>query len=306
MSAEAVAGARPLARSRLVVSAFAGPAIALYGFFALIPLALAVVLGFTNYSSTRNGFTFTGLANWIRLFHDQLVLQGVLLTLIVIVLSWILQTGLGLLIGVFLAGPQRYRAVFSVIYFLPIVFSPVAVAIIWENLFAPYYGGVALTLHLLSPALNANWLATPGQALYVVIGVTAWVYLPFQTILFLAGARQIPTDLYDAAAIDGARRLGTFFNITIPQLRYTIVTSSILVLVGSLLYFELFLVMTNGGPAGTSTVLSLAMYTRGFTATQEGYGSAIATVLVVLGLLLSLLAVRVSGFGRMRSQSEGS
>lgn len=307
MQAEAgFAGIRPHARSRLIVSSFAGPAIALYGFFALIPLVLAVVLGFTDYSSSRSGFSFTGLTNWIRLVHDQLVLQGIVYTLIVIGISWILQTGLGLLIGVFLSGPQRYRAVLSVIYFLPIVFSPVAVAIIWENLFAPFYGGVALTLHLLSPAINADWLATPGQALYVVIGVTAWVYIPFQTILFLAGARQIPADLYDAAAIDGARRLGTFFNITVPQLRYTIVTSSILVLVGSLLYFELFLVMTNGGPAGTTTTLSLAMYTRGFTASQEGYGSAIATVLVVLGLVLSLIAVRVSGFGQMRSQGEGA
>lgn len=305
MPAEAAAGSRSLAGSRRVVSSFAGPAIALYAFFALIPLVLAVVLGFTDYSSAHGTFSFNGVANWVRLARDSLVQQSIVLTLIVIALCWVVQTGLGLLLGVFLAGPQRYRAVLSVIFFMPIVFSPVAVAITWENLFAPYYGGIALTLHQAGLPVTVNWLATPGQALYVVIFVTCWQYIPFQSMLFLAGARQIPADLYDAAVIDGAGRFGSFFHITVPQLRYTIVTSSILVLVGSLLYFEMFLVMTNGGPAGSTTVLSLAMYIRGFNGGQEGYGSAIATVLVVLGLLLSLLAVRISGFGAMRSQAEG-
>lgn len=289
-----------------MVSSFAAPAIALYGFFALVPLVLVVVLGFTDYSSSHAGFSFTGLANWERLLHDSLVQQSVALTLIVIALCWVLQTGLGLLIGVFLAGPQRYRAVLSVIFFLPIIFSPVAVAIVFENLFAPYYGGIALTLHSLHLNVPVDWLATPGQAIYVVIAVTCWEYIPFQSMLFLAGARQVPRDLYQAALIDGASRLGAFLNITVPQLRYTIVTSSILVLVGSLLYFDMFLVMTDGGPAGSTTVLSLAMYVRGFNGAQEGYGSAIATVLVVLGLFLSLLAVRISGFGSMRSQQEGA
>lgn len=306
MPAERAAGSRPPGSARFVVSSFATPAIVLYGIFALIPLVLVVVLGFTDYSSTRGTFDFTGITNWVRLLHDSLVQQSIILTLIVIAICWVLQTGLGLLVGVFLAGPQRYRAVLSVIFFLPIVFSPVAVAITWENLFAPFYGGIALTLHGLGLPASVDWLATPGQALYVVIGVTCWQYIPFQSILFLAGARQIPADLYDAAVIDGAGRFGSFFHVTIPQLRYTIVTSTILVLVGSLLYFEMFLVMTNGGPAGSTTVLSLAMYVRGFTGGQEGYGSAIATVLVVLGLILSLIAVRVSGFGAMRSQQEGA
>lgn len=293
-------------RPRVLISSFAGPATVLYGFFAMIPLVLVVVLAFTNYSShSSGGLQWAGASNWIRLVHDSLVQQSIVQTLIVIVCCWAVQTGLGLIVGVFLAGPQRYRAVLSVVFFLPILLSPVAVAIIWENLFTPYFGGLALTAHAIGLNLNIDWLATPGQALFVVIGVTCWQYLPFQSMLFLAGARQIPTDLYDAGLIDGAGRFRSFFHITLPQLRYTLTTSSILVLVGSLLYFELFLVMTNGGPAGSTTVLSLAMYLRGFAAAQEGYGSAIATILVILGLILSLVIVRVSGFARMRSQQEG-
>lgn len=304
MAAEATAAH---ARPRVTISSFAAPATLLYGFFALIPLVLVVVLAFTDYSSrSSGGLHFVGSANWVRLVHDSLVQQSILQTIIVILLCWAVQTGLGLIIGVFLAGPQRYRAVLSVLYFLPILLSPVAVAITWENLFTPYFGGLALTAHAIGLNLNIGWLATPGQSLFVVIAVICWQYLPFQSMLFLAGARQIPSDLYDAGLIDGAGRFRSFRYITLPQLRYTLTTSSILVLVGSLLYFELFLVMTNGGPAGSSTVLSLAMYLRGFSATQEGYGSAIATILVILGLILSLIIVRVSGFAKMRSQQEGA
>lgn len=292
-------------RARVMVAGLAVPAITLYGFFALIPVALVLVLAFTDYSSGGTTFGFNGTANWVRLVGDSVVQRGVLLTVIVTVLCWVIQTGLGLLIGVFLAGPQRYRAVLSVIYFLPIVFSPVAVAIVWENLFTPYYGGIALLLQQSGISVPINWLATPGQALYVVIAATCWEYIPFQSILFLAGARQIPRELYDAATIDGASRTKSFFHVTLPQLRYTVVTSSVLVLVGSLLYFEMFLAMTQGGPSGSTTVLSLAMYLRGFGQTEEGYGSAIAAVLVGLGLLLSLVVVRVGGFGSMRSQREG-
>ncbi len=293
-------------RQRIGVSGLALPALALFTIFGLVPLILMVVLSFTNYSTTSISPTsWIGAANWVRLAHDPVVRQGIELTLLVMLLSWVFQTGLGLLIGVFLAGRQRYLVALSVVYFLPIIFSAAAIAVAWENLLTPYSGGVALVLQHVGIHYPVLWLATPGQAIYVVIAAICWQFVPFQSTLFLAGARGIPRELYDAAVIDGAGRMRTFTRITVPQLRNTIVTSSILVLVGSLLYFDLFLIMTDGGPATSTTVLSLAMYIRGFSSDQQGYGSAIATVLALGGLLLSLAIVRLSGFGQMRSQQEG-
>lgn len=293
-------------RQRIGVSGLAVPALALFTVFGLVPLVLVLVLSFTNYSTTSiSPARWIGATNWVRMVHDPEVRQGVELTLLVMALSWLFQTGFGLLIGVFLAGRQRYRVALSVVYFLPIVFSAAAIAVAWENLFTPYSGGVAIMLQHIGIPYPVLWLATPGQAIYVVIAAICWQFVPFHSTLFLAGARQIPRELYDAAVIDGARRVRTFTGITVPQLRNTIVTSSILVLVGSLLYFELFLIMTDGGPATSTTVLSLAMYLRGFVSDQQGYGSAIATVLAFAGLLLSLAIVRLSGFGQMRSQQEG-
>jgi ABC-type sugar transport system permease subunit len=122
------------------------PALVLFSLFAIVPLALVVALSFTNYTSTTGSFSWIGGANWSRMVSDPLVRQGAKLTLLVMGLSWILQTGLGLLIGVFLAGREHYRQLMSLVFFLPIVLAPVAVAIAWENLLTPYYGGVALTL----------------------------------------------------------------------------------------------------------------------------------------------------------------
>lgn len=135
--------------------------------------------------------------------------------------------------------------------------------------------------------------------------VIAWQFVPFHTLLYQAGARQIPAALYEAASIDGAGRLAQFWHITLPQLRYTVVTSSTLMVVGSLTHFDLVFVLTGGGPGYATRILPLDMYITGFQSNEMGLASAISVVLVVAGLLLSLALLRLSGFNRMRSQQAG-
>ncbi|RZI88383.1 MAG: sugar ABC transporter permease, partial [Microbacterium sp.] len=130
--------------------------------------------------------------------------------------------------------------------------------------------------------------------------------IPLHTILYQGGVRQIPAQLYEAASIDGAGPIKQFFTITLPQLKYTIVTSSTLMLVGSLTYFDLIFVMTAGGPGYSTRVLPLHMYLTGFRAAEMGHASAIATFLAVFGLILSLLLTKLSGFTKMQSQQEGA
>jgi len=135
--------------------------------------------------------------------------------------------------------------------------------------------------------------------------VISWEFIPFHTVLYQAGVRQIPRVLYEAATIDGAGRLAQFWYITLPQLRYTIVTSSMLILIGSLTYFDLVYVMTGGGPGFATRLLPLDMFISAFGRREMGRASAIASSLVVGGLVLSLAMVKFSGFARMRSQQEG-
>jgi raffinose/stachyose/melibiose transport system permease protein len=218
------------------------------------------------------------------------------------VISWAVQTPLSLLLGVFVAGRQRYRALLAVFYFVPLLISTAAIAVIYKNLLDPNFGlGAALNL----PVLNQDWLGDPQLAFSAVVFVVAWQFVPFHTLLYQAGARQIPASLYEAASIDGAGRLAQFWHVTLPQLRYTIVTSSTLMVVGSLTYFDLVFVLTGGGPGDTTRILPLDMYITGFQSNQMGLASAISVVLVVAGLLLSLALLRFSGFHRMRSQQAG-
>src|SRR5699024_5506750 len=179
---------------------------------------------------------------------------------------------------------QRYREVFSVLYFLPLLFSAAAVGIAFKALLDPNFGiSRAFGLDL----LRQDWLGSPNFAFYTVIMVISWSFVPFHSLLYQAGVRQ-------------------FFNVTLPQLKYTIVTSSTLMLVGSLTYFDLVFILTMGGPGNATRILPLDMYLTGFRSYQMGPASVIAVILVAVGLTLSLILNRASGSDRMESQMEGA
>jgi xylobiose transport system permease protein len=279
---------------------YALPAFTFFALFAVLPMALVVYLSFTAWG----GFGFPrveGIGNWQRLAEDPEVRSALLRTLGLTVLAWLVQTPLALLIGVWAAGPQRNRAVLSALFFLPLLLSTAAIALLWQSLFDPNFG-VTRSLPLLG---EVNFLGDPTWALYTVIFVITWQYVPFHCLLYQGAARQIPASMYEAATIDGAGRFQQFFRITMPQLRYTVITSSILMLVGSLTTFETVLILTGGGPGTATRILPLYMYTIGFQGFEFGYGSTIAVLLLVLGASLSLVVTRVTGYRSMTSQQEG-
>ncbi|WP_443065068.1 carbohydrate ABC transporter permease [Streptomyces sp. NBC_00576] len=277
------------------------PALLLFALFALVPMAIVVYLSFTSWDGLGTP-AWTGLDNWRTALTSDVTRHALWLTAKLMVFSWIVQTPISLLLGVFVAGKQRYRALLGVFYFVPLLISTAAIAVIFKNLLDPNFGlGAALHLSL----LGQDWLGDPQLAFYTVVFVISWQFVPFHTLLYQAGARQIPASLYEAASIDGAGRLAQFWHITLPQLRYTIVTSSTLMVVGSLTYFDLVFVLTGGGPGYATRILPLDMYITGFQSNQMGLASAISVVLVAAGLLVSLALVRFSGFSRMRSQQAG-
>jgi raffinose/stachyose/melibiose transport system permease protein len=280
----------------------AAPALVIFGVFALVPLLGVLVLSFMSWDGLASP-TWAGTDNWTRILTDPVTANAFGLTALVTVGSWVIQAPLSLLLGVFMAGRQRYRAVFSVLFFLPLLFSSAAVAIAFKALLDPNFGlGQAFGL----PWLSQDWLGNPNLALWVVLFVIAWSFIPFHSLLYQAGVRQIPQSLYEAALLDGASRAAQFFYITLPQLKYTIITSSTLMIVGSLTYFDLIFVLTGGGPGNATRVLPLDMYLRGFRSYDMGGASVIAVILVVVGLAISLGLNRLSGASRMDSQMEGS
>src|SRR5579885_834716 len=297
MSASLKVSAVPKRRrqeSRVAVL-WATPALAVYLLFALVPMFIALYLSFTQWNGLSPA-VWVGLRNWIALFSDSVTGHALLLTLEIMALSWIVQTPLSLLLGVFMAGLQRYRAVLSVFYFVPLLFSTVAIGLTWMSILDPNFG-------LLDTLLRTIGLS--GLAFYVIVALISWQFIPFHALLYLGGARQIPGELYEAADIDGADRLQKFFSITLPQLKYTFVTSTTLILTGSLTYFDLIWVTTGGGPGYATRILPLQMYITAFPDEAVGYGSVLAVLLAVFGIVLSSILLRFTGFTRMSSQLEG-
>jgi raffinose/stachyose/melibiose transport system permease protein len=292
-------------RSEWFVVSWTVPALVFYVAFAIIPLFIAVYLSLTSW----NGLTppqWIGLGNWVTLLSDAVTGQSLLLTIEVMILSWIIQTPLSILIGVFMAGVQRYRSILSVLYFIPLLFSAVAIGLTWQAMTQPNFGVVDAVLNAIGlSGMAKDWLGDPSLAFYTVLVIVCWEFIPFHSLLYLGGARQIPKELYEAANIDGGGRVQNFFMITLPQLKYTVITSTTLIFTGSLTYFDLFWVTTQGGPGYATRVLPLQMYITAFQNQQVGYGSMIAVVLAAFGIALSFILLRFTGFSKMSSQLEG-
>ncbi|WP_200837816.1 carbohydrate ABC transporter permease [Ruania rhizosphaerae] len=277
------------------------PALVFFAVFALVPLGGVVVLSFMEWDGLASP-QWAGLAKWEQTLADPVTRRAMWLTFVFTTVSYLFQAPVALLLGVFMAGSQRYRALLSVLYFLPLIFSAAAVGITFQSLLDPNFG---LSRAFNSDLLGQNWLGNPDLALFVVVFVVAWCFVPLHSLLYQAGVRQIPAALYEAATLDGAGRLAQFAHITLPQLRYTIITSSTLMLVGSLTYFDLIFVLTGGGPGGATRILPLDMYLNGFRSYDMGQASAVAVILVVVGLALGLMLNRLSGASKMESQQEG-
>ncbi|WP_223881213.1 carbohydrate ABC transporter permease [Nesterenkonia ebinurensis] len=279
------------------------PAVLFFGFFALIPLGGVLVISFMEWNILGTP-SWVGLDNWDTVINDRpFTWRALTLTLLFVVGSYLFQAPIALMLGVFMAGQQRYRAFLSVLYFLPLLFSSVAVGLTFQSLFSPYYG---MSAALPFDWLPNDWLTNSDIVMYVMIFVVGWCFIPFHALLYQAGVRQIPADMYEAATIDGAGRIRQFFSITLPQLRYTIITSSTLMLVGSLTYFDLIFVLTGGQPANAVRILPLDMYITGFSANNLGHASVIAVILVAIGLTMSLALNKLSGSSKMESDKAGA
>jgi raffinose/stachyose/melibiose transport system permease protein len=275
------------------------PALVIFAVFALLPLVGVVLLSFTTWTGL-GPIQPSGLTSWRAVLTDPGLPHALWITFKIMIFTWVIQTPMSILLGVFMAGHQRYREVLAALFFIPLLLSSAAIAVAYKALLDPNFGlGPGLHLGL----LTQDWLGNGTLAFWAVMFIVSWQYIPFHSLIYQGAVRQIPKSMYEAAMLDGAGRVRQFWSLTLPQLKYTIITSSTLMIVGSLTFFDLIFVLTAGGPADATRNLALDMYIRGFQGNQMGLASAIATILVVIGLVLALLLRRLGGSG---SQLEGA
>ena len=290
--ATSVASARRW-REDLTGWAFAAPFVILFGVFLAFPILASFLLSFTSFGlrdlANPIGATFVGLKNYIDLLGDAKFWTSLFNTFYFVVVGVPVTLALGLLIANALnRGVTRFRTAFRVGYYLPVITSIVAIAVVWRFLLNPDVGLV----NMLLAAVGINgpaWLADPVLAMPSIIAMAVWRNLGFAMVVFLAGLQAIPAALYEAASIDGAGRWQAFRFVTIPMLRPTILFMTVITTIGYLQLFEEPFVMTDGGPLDKTLSVTMYMYQQGFTFFHQGYASALAYILFIIVATIAFL-----------------
>jgi raffinose/stachyose/melibiose transport system permease protein len=268
------------------------PAFLMFLAFGIVPLVGVLLLSFTTWNGISPDIQLSGTASWRATLADPGLPHAIWVTFSSMALAWLVQPPASILIGVFLAAHKRYRGFLAVLYFIPLLLSSAAIAITYKSLLDPNFGvGAGLGLDF----LNQDWLGNSTLAMATLIFIVSWQFIPFHSLIYQGAVRQIPISMYEASQIDGAGRVRQFISITLPQLKYTIITSSTLMVVGSLTFFDLIYILTGGGPGDATRALALEMYAQGFQANLMGPASVIAVIIVLIGLGLALLLRRLGG-----------
>lgn len=288
---------------KFVIFLFLLPATFFCVLYLIAPIPISAYYSFFNWRGINEG-AFIGLKNWVELFKDDVFWLSVKNNFKLVFISLIIQIPIGIILAVLLSSKLKGSKLFKVIFFIPMLISSVAVAFLWRYMYDPYFGLINNFLRLIGlGSLAMDWLGSPTLAFYSVVVATCWQFIPLYMIIFMAGITSIPEQLYEAAKIDGANSLQSFWKITIPMLWPTIVNAAVLVIVGSLKYFALIFALTGGGPNHASEVMATYMYVKAFTEMRMGYGSAISFSLFIIAFVVSVLFLYLTNL-RKRSRWE--
>lgn len=248
--------------------------------FVIGPIGASAVLTFYEWDLLTDP-EFAGLDNFRRLFHDEAIWAALRHTLTFVVGYVPTVMILALLLALILNAKLKSLTLFRTAFFLPVVSSWVAVALLWKWLFNPRYGLVNYGLGQIGVD-GPTWLFDRNWAMPAIIITSVWKDLGFVAVLFLAGLQAIPGDVYEASSLDGAGRLEQLRSITIPLLMPTIFFVSIISIINSFQVFPQVWVMTEGGPAGSTTVIVERVVKHAFSYGEMGYAASISWVLFVL------------------------
>jgi raffinose/stachyose/melibiose transport system permease protein len=284
----------PSGRSTAAVF-FLLPAFAFLAVFIVWPVLLSIQLSFYDWNGISPVRTFVGLDNWKALTGDGVFWRALGNNLIVVALSIAIQLPVAMALAVLLHRGGNRLKIFKVVYFFPMLMSTVAVGALFKAVYNLQFGVVTPLLQAAGLAgLSRDWLGDAHIALFSVVAVICWQFIPFYMILFLARLSSIPNELREAASIDGATGGQYFWRVELPLMRGIIITAMTLSLIGSLKYFDLIWVMTEGGPSRATELMATYMYKEAFSSFRMGYGSTIATAMffIVMTAALATIAIR--------------
>ncbi|MCY8789189.1 sugar ABC transporter permease [Bacillus inaquosorum] len=287
-------------QNKIIPYLFLVPAL-VFLLFVYIPIFENVFLSLFQWSSFSPEKTFIGLKNYIELFHDPVFYQALTNNVLYAVISIICQVFGGLILAAVLEDKlvRKWSPFFRTVFFLPVVISMTVIALLFDFIYNPETGLLNQLLQAVGlDQLTRAWLGDDSTAMLSVIFVSQWQSVGYIAMLYIVSIQKIPDELYEAARLDGAGKIQQFFHITVPQTKEMSFVAVVMTLTGAFTVFNEPYILTGGGPGNASEVLSTFLYKSAFTKDMMGYASAIATVVLIITLALSLMQMKFFKTGK--------
>ena len=259
--------------------------------FTFIPVVISLCLSFTswNFMEGIEGIKFNGLANYIRLFSDEWFLNSYKNNIIFTAVTVPVLIALGLVMATIINKYIYGGGVVRTMIFIPYIASVVAVCTVWMVLLQPSYGPVNEFFRSIGIANPPGWLADFKWSLPSIMIIYVWQQVGYYSIVFLAGLKGLPEDVYEAAKVDGASSIRQFFSLTVPLISPTTFFLTIMGIIGSFKVFDQISVLTQGGPGSSSSVMAYYEYRTAFDYFEMGYANTLAWALFVLVFIVTLV-----------------
>jgi raffinose/stachyose/melibiose transport system permease protein len=272
---------------------FAAPALLVYALVMLYPAIAGAGSAFTDWSGVGEQRSFVGLDNFKQLFHDDQAIGALRNTLLLTVAIVVVQNGIGLLLALGVHTTIKSRMALRVIFFAPVVVSPVMVSFLWKFVYNPAPdAGLNAALNAIGlGSLRQDWLGNPSLAIWSVAFTVIWQCAGYSMVIFLAGLEGVPQELHESAMVDGAGTVARFRHITWPLLAPAVTINTMLSTVGGLTLFTQIIALTNGGPGYATDTLSTVLYKQAFVYGKFGYSTAVALVLAIFVAAVSFIQI---------------
>ncbi|MCY7783819.1 MULTISPECIES: carbohydrate ABC transporter permease [unclassified Bacillus (in: firmicutes)] len=287
-------------QNKIIPYLFLVPAL-VFLLFVYIPIFENVFLSLFQWSSFSPEKTFIGLNNYVELFHDPVFYQALTNNVLYAVISIVCQVFGGLILAAVLEDKlvRKWSPFFRTVFFLPVVISMTVIALLFDFIYNPETGLLNQLLQAIGlDQLTRAWLGDDSTAMLSVIFVSQWQSVGYIAMLYIVSIQKIPDELYEAARLDGAGKIQQFFHITVPQTKEMSFVAVVMTLTGAFTVFNEPYILTGGGPGNASEVLSTFLYKSAFTKDMMGYASAIATVVLIITLALSLIQMKFFKTGK--------
>lgn len=271
------------------IAVFVGPTLLLFVAIVLVPIFVSSYYSLLDWNGIGRG-EFIGLDNYIEMFTSSRALNSMKNSLLFAAASVFLQLPVSLLLALILASSIKGEGFYRTVYFIPVLISTVVIAQLWSKIYNADYGMLNTLLKTVGlPELARDWLGQRETALVASFIPILWQYVGYHMLLMYAGAKSIPSEIIEAAKIDGASRVRTALSVIIPLMKPVLKVSLVFSVIGALKIFDLIYVLTGGGPFFVTEVPSTLMYTTIFDTFRYGYGSAISVFIIVECLVFTIV-----------------